>query len=261
MAKKITELSELATIPSSGDLVIIEDVSASTTKKITVNNLLQTIYDGNGNELLKTSATASAVNELTVGNAATTGAPYIQATGGDTNIDVNLIPKGTGEVTKSGNPIDWWEEIGRTTLGSAGDTITVSVTAKKYLHIRVRAIGPNVTATLRFNSDSGSNYALRSNANDTEAASTSQTSLSIASAANVTYDFIKADVVNEASNEKQVIFSSTGFATAGAGTAPARKDGWGKWVNTSNQITSVDVVNAGSGDFAAGSEVIVLGHD
>jgi hypothetical protein len=52
--------------------------------------------DTSGNEFIKTSKTTSAVNEITVTNAATTTAPTISATGGDTNIDLKLIGKGTG---------------------------------------------------------------------------------------------------------------------------------------------------------------------
>jgi hypothetical protein len=54
------------------------------------------VGDGSGNELRKFSATASAVNEYTIKNNATGSAPEIQATGGDTNIDVRVVPKGTG---------------------------------------------------------------------------------------------------------------------------------------------------------------------
>lgn len=57
------------------------------------------IGDANGNELLKFTATASAVNELTVVNNATGANPYIAATGGDTNIGLELRPKGTGDIT------------------------------------------------------------------------------------------------------------------------------------------------------------------
>jgi hypothetical protein len=56
------------------------------------------VIDTNGNELLKVTATASAVNELTLANAATGGAPALSATGGDTNIGIALTPKGTGGV-------------------------------------------------------------------------------------------------------------------------------------------------------------------
>ena len=57
------------------------------------------IDDPNGNELIKFPSTvASAVNEITVANAATGSPPKVEATGGDTNIGLNLISKGTGEV-------------------------------------------------------------------------------------------------------------------------------------------------------------------
>ena len=60
------------------------------------------INDSNGNELIKfPSAVASAVNELTISNAATGSAPTLSATGGDTNIGITLTPKGTGVVTIS----------------------------------------------------------------------------------------------------------------------------------------------------------------
>jgi len=56
------------------------------------------ILDLNGNELIKTSATASAVNEFTITNAATGGSPTLSATGTDTNIDLAIVPKGSGQV-------------------------------------------------------------------------------------------------------------------------------------------------------------------
>ena len=60
--------------------------------------LVGDVIDTNGNELLKLTATASAVNELTLANAATGNAPAFSATGGDTNIGIALTPKGTGGV-------------------------------------------------------------------------------------------------------------------------------------------------------------------
>jgi len=54
------------------------------------------ILDSNGNEIMKVTATASAVNELTVVNAATGGIPYITASGDDTNISWKATGKGTG---------------------------------------------------------------------------------------------------------------------------------------------------------------------
>jgi hypothetical protein len=58
---------------------------------------------GNGTEeLIKFTETASAVNELTVTNSATGNAPEISATGDDTNIDLKLTPKGSGNVVLDG---------------------------------------------------------------------------------------------------------------------------------------------------------------
>jgi len=56
------------------------------------------INDSNGNEEIIFTTTASAVNELTIANAATGNAPSIATTGGDTNISLTIAPKGTGDV-------------------------------------------------------------------------------------------------------------------------------------------------------------------
>ena len=58
---------------------------------------------GNGTlELLKFIETASAVNEVTVTNSATSNAPELSATGDDTNIDLKLTPKGSGKLNLDG---------------------------------------------------------------------------------------------------------------------------------------------------------------
>jgi hypothetical protein len=61
------------------------------------------IIDENSNEQIKFSTTASASNEITIANAATANNPTISATGNDTNIGLNLTPKGIGRVTANGN--------------------------------------------------------------------------------------------------------------------------------------------------------------
>jgi hypothetical protein len=60
------------------------------------------IIDENGAEQITFTTTGSAVNEFTVANAATGNAPEISATGGDTDIDLNLTPKGVGRATFNG---------------------------------------------------------------------------------------------------------------------------------------------------------------
>ena len=56
----------------------------------------KSINDENGNEQVKFATTGSAVNEVSVTNAASSNGPTLSATGGDTNIDLNLNPKGSG---------------------------------------------------------------------------------------------------------------------------------------------------------------------
>jgi hypothetical protein len=69
----------------------------------TINDpIINEINDSNGNEEIIFTATASAVNELTIANAATGNNPNIIASGSDANIGINLTPKGVGEITFNG---------------------------------------------------------------------------------------------------------------------------------------------------------------
>jgi hypothetical protein len=61
------------------------------------------INDENGNEQIIFQTTSSAVNQFDITNAATGSGPKLQATGGDTNIDLDIEAKGTGHVTVRGN--------------------------------------------------------------------------------------------------------------------------------------------------------------
>jgi hypothetical protein len=64
--------------------------------------IITQINDTNVNEQIKFTTTASAVNEFTITNAATANAPEISATGGDTNIDIKITPKGSGKINLDG---------------------------------------------------------------------------------------------------------------------------------------------------------------
>jgi hypothetical protein len=80
-------------------------LSSNTGSNFGTLTLSTAINDVNGNELLRVSATAAAVNEVTLTNAAAGGAPSLSATGGDTNISLNLVAKGTGTVQAGGVPV------------------------------------------------------------------------------------------------------------------------------------------------------------
>jgi len=70
------------------------------------------IRDENDNEQIVFQTTSSAVNQLEVTNAATGNDPKLAAAGGDSNIDLAIAPKGSGEIV-----------VG---TGSAASTITSS---------------------------------------------------------------------------------------------------------------------------------------
>ena len=90
-----------ATVGAAGD-VTLTGTQTLTNKTLTSPKIGTNILDTNGNELINFTATGSAVNELTIANAGTgvTG-PVISATG-ETNVGININPKGTG-VLKSGS--------------------------------------------------------------------------------------------------------------------------------------------------------------
>jgi len=161
-----------------------------------------------------------------------------------------------------------WQKLDTTTLGSAGDTITLNgsgsgFTAKKFLKILSHTLASgNINWKLKFNNDSGNNYSNRLNDNGTESTAVSRTELASFSSSSVAYDrFHVCDVIDISAQEKLVITHMVESNTAGAGNAPLREEHIGKWTNTSAQITRGDAFNDGTGDFATSSNVSILGTD
>ena len=76
-------------------------VDAGSALSLTSPALVTGVNDVKGNELFKATATASAINEFTIANAAAGNGPILSTTGGDAAVDLNLNPKGSG-VLKSG---------------------------------------------------------------------------------------------------------------------------------------------------------------
>ena len=91
-----------AAVDTTG-FITLSGTQTLTNKTLTTPKIGTSILDTNGNELAKLTATGSAVNEFTVANAASGGNPTLSSTGGDSNIDLDLLAKGTGHVTVRGN--------------------------------------------------------------------------------------------------------------------------------------------------------------
>ena len=88
---------------TDGD-VTLTGTQTLTNKTLTAPKIGTSILDTNGNELFLLTATASAVNELTYANAATGNGPTFTASG-ETNVDINLNPKGTGVLKSASSAV------------------------------------------------------------------------------------------------------------------------------------------------------------
>ena len=92
----------ISTISLASDLV--DDTSPQLGGNLDTNSFMidfddaHGIRDENGNEQLIFETTGSAVNHIDITNAATGSGPEIGAVGDDSNINLELRPKGTGEV-------------------------------------------------------------------------------------------------------------------------------------------------------------------
>ncbi len=87
---------DIDTLPA-GD-VTLTGTQTLTNKTLTSPKIGTSILDTNGNQLALLTATSSAVNEVTLANAATGNNPTLTASGDDTNIGIALKTKGSGVI-------------------------------------------------------------------------------------------------------------------------------------------------------------------
>lgn len=115
----ITNASGVLSWSSPGISNVVSDTTPQLGGQLDVNG--QCLGDGTNELLCFSEAGGSAVNEITVGNATTGNGPTLAATGDDTNINLEIDAKGTGDLllnsTATGNV-----GIGTSTPGS---TLTV----------------------------------------------------------------------------------------------------------------------------------------
>ena len=154
-----------------------------------------------------------------------------------------------------------WQRLAHVELSSTTATIsTGTFTAKENLRFVFYGIGnsSNQVPAMTFNNDTGSNYARRQEDNgNSDETQTSHASIKFNDKAN-TGIYIVGDITNKADKEKLIISEFMSGNTAGVGNAPNRMQVVGKWANTSDQITRIDI-ELGTSDWASGSYITVLG--
>jgi hypothetical protein len=170
--------SGAVSIAIDSTVVTLSGSQTLTNKTLTAPRIadLGFIADANGNELIIFDTVTSAVNEVRFANAATAGTPTFTASGGDTNVSINFVPKGSGTIQVSGVPIvtttatqtltnktlttpiiSSISNTGTITLPTSTDTLvgraTTDTLTNKRITARVQSTTSTATFTFNFDTD------------------------------------------------------------------------------------------------------------
>jgi len=119
-------------------------VQTLTNKTLTLPTIANngSIIDGNANAYITFQSNTTAVNQITLANAATGVNPNIQATGTDTNVSLSLIPKGVGNINFNGTGrIQQMQEKTTTTAVAATGTINYDLLTQAVFYYTTTATG------------------------------------------------------------------------------------------------------------------------
>ncbi len=131
---------------AAGD-VTLTGTQTLTNKTLTSPKIGTSILDTGGNELMKITVTGSAENEFTMAAGASGAGPTLTSTGSsDTNIDMNFVPAGTGNVNLSADAV-------RVGDNNADATITTDGTGDLILNTNAGTNSGNITIADGANGD------------------------------------------------------------------------------------------------------------
>ena len=175
-----------------------------------------------------------------------------------------------GEATAS--PRNGMELLASVDWSSGGTIDTGTFTAKKYLWVQMSY--QNTTSGFiyfNFNTDNtGANYSSRYSSNGaTDVVNTTYGNnesfynlAGVGSSSIYSNGFINMFIMNNSADEKLVISDAVQIESTelGSGYSPTtRREGAGKWINTSSQVTQIQL-KKGSNNFSGGT-IKVWGHD
>jgi len=183
---------------------------------------------------------------------------------GDFSTDSEVVDLGCDPADTTGT--NFWEELASVELGSAGDTIdSGTISTKKYLWytLETKAVN-NALAVIRFNSDNLSNYSNRRSTNggsDFTSVSANTAYITIGGTTTGDTEYASGFIINNSNQEKIVISNAIANNGSGAGVVPDRRNTVNKWADATTAITSIQMVNVGTGDFDTGSTLTIYGSN
>lgn len=164
------------------------------------------------------------------------------------------------------------ERLGSLRLASAATTtgvLTIPAREQLLIQVNIAGYGGGDIAALRFNGDTATNYwdrHLTAAAGgttwvNTQTVATTNTMIRLAGTTTTQGRSVTCTVMNIATISKSVGLSHIQTNTGSAGTAGTLDFGGGEWINTSAQITSIEMITAGGATLTAGSGFIVYGSN
>jgi hypothetical protein len=112
-----------------------------------VTPVIAQINDASGNETLKLASIASAVNEISIENAATGNPVHIRATGGDASVGLHLVAKGASGYV---NVTDGVDETKRLMFNASGGTTNTRTMLSSTQTVDRTLTLPDATGTLLY---------------------------------------------------------------------------------------------------------------
>ncbi len=147
-------------------------------------------------------------------------------------------------------------------IASASSMVIDNIPARKYLRVKAFCVASgSISLQVRFNSDSGSNYAIRQSANGAaDATAGSQTSLIIYSSAARQSAILDFDITNILAQEKIGYATAIDGGTAGAASFAGKAEQSIKWANTAAQINRIEIFTS-AGSYTTASSLTVVASD
>ena len=157
-----------------------------------------------------------------------------------------------------------WELLASDKLTSAGDALdSGTFDQKDFLYVQVHRIvtGGNLdNEYMRFNGVSATDYSQRWALNGASFSSNTGLTGIIINAQNADQSgYCVAYISNQADQEKIATFVDCRTGGTAISNSPNRQETYGKYVDATNPITSIQLANGGSGDYDTDSELVVWG--